>query len=95
MPYNIVVDSVVIVFIEQIIDDAADDAGFADFRVPKDDDSSDLFELGRHSIGALAINGLQGLIQLVGLAVLISKSSLICDLVHTGLEVEGHTYLAA
>ena len=45
MPYNIVVYSVVIVFIEQIVDDAADDAGFADFGVPKDDDSSDLFEL--------------------------------------------------
>jgi hypothetical protein len=34
MSYNIIVDSVVIVFVEQIIDDPADDAGLADFGVP-------------------------------------------------------------
>jgi hypothetical protein len=34
MSYNIVVDCVIIVFVEQIIDDPADDAGLTDFGVP-------------------------------------------------------------
>ena len=95
MSYNIVVDSVVIVFVEHIIDDPADDAGLADFGVPEHDDSPDLLELGGHPVTAEAVNGLQGLIQLVGLAVTISKSSLIGDLMHAALEGEGHTLLAA
>ena len=65
MSYNIVVDCIVIVFVEHIIDDPADDAGLADFGVPEHDDSSDLLELGGHPVTAEAVNGLQGLIQLV------------------------------
>jgi hypothetical protein len=63
--YNIVVDCIVIVFVEHIIDDPADDAGLADFGVPEHDNSSDLLELGGHPVTAETVNGLQGLIQLV------------------------------
>lgn len=94
MSYNIVVDSVVIVFVEQIIDDPADDAGLADFGVPEHDNSPDLLELGRHPITAEAVNGLQGLIQLVGLAGTVSLCSIIGDLMNGALKGEGHTLLA-
>lgn len=59
MSYNIVVDSVVIVFVEHIIDDPPDDACLADFGVPEHDDSPDLLELGGHPVTAEAINGIQ------------------------------------
>ena len=58
MSYNIVVDSVVIVFVEHIIDYPTDDAGLADFGVPEHDDSSDLLELGGHPVTAEAVDGL-------------------------------------
>ena len=58
MSYNIVVDSVVIVFIEDIIDYPADDAGLADFGIPEHDDSPDLLELGGHPVTAESVNGL-------------------------------------
>jgi len=79
MSYNIVVDSVVVVFVEQIIDDPADDARLADFGVPEHDDSSNLLKLGGHPVTAEAVYGLQGLIQLVGLAGTVSLCSLIGD----------------
>ena len=95
MSYNIVVDCVIIVFVEDIIDNPADDAGLAYFGVPEDDDSSDLLELGGSPVTTESVNGLQGLIQLVGLAVTISRSFLIGVLIHAGLEGEGHTLLVA
>ena len=79
MSYNIVVDSVVVVFVEQIIDDPADDARLADFGVPEHDNSPDLLKLGGHPVTAEAVYGLQGLIQLVGLAGTVSLCSLIGD----------------
>ena len=56
--YNIVVDSVVIVFVEHIIDDPPNDASLADFGVSEHDDSSDLLELGGHPVTAEAVDGL-------------------------------------
>ena len=58
MSYNIVVDCVIIVFVEQVIDDSADDAGLTDFGVPEHDDSSNLLELGGHPVTAEAVYGL-------------------------------------
>ena len=56
MSYNIVVDCVIIVFVEQVIDDSAHDAGLADFGVTDDQELADLLVvlLGFHRVRVLA-----------------------------------------